>query len=76
MVVHPSSHWVPRAPWYSGYRPDWHLFDYEGFTLFAWLFQAIHLRCFFFMSVLNPEYPKMLGLGSAPFARRYLGYLG
>ena len=55
--------------------PKNRLFAYEGLTLFASLSQAILLKLFFFMSVLNPGNPKTSGLGSSPSARRYSGNL-
>ena len=45
MVVHPASHWVPRALWYSGSLPAFHSFVYEGLTLFAAPSQMLPLKC-------------------------------
>ena len=75
MVVHPASHWVPRAPWYSGSRPARISFRYEGLTLFAAFSQMLPLEILRFLSVRNPGSPKTPGLGSSLFARRYLGIL-
>ena len=75
MVVHPASHWVPRAPWYSGSRPTQISFRYEGLTLFAQPSQTVPLEILRFMSVRNPGDPKVPGLGSSLFARRYSGIL-
>ncbi len=76
MVVHPASHWVPRAPWYSGSLPPCRLFAYEGLTLFAASSQMLPLSWFRFMEARNPRSPKSPGLGSPRFARRYSGVLG
>ena len=76
MVVHPASHWVPRAPWYSGFLPTQISFRYEGLTLFAALSQVLPLEILRLMEVRNPEDPKVFGLGSSLFARRYSGILG
>ena len=76
MVVHPASHWVPRAPWYSGSRPPCRPFAYEGLTLFAALSQTLPLGWFRFVPARNPGPPKSSGLGSPLFARRYSGVLG
>ncbi len=75
MVVHPASHKVPRVSWYSGYQPSQLPFAYQGFTVCAAPSQKLRLESFRFLPVLNPGRPKMSGLGSALFARRYLGYL-
>ena len=45
MVVHPASHGVPRALWYSGSLPAFHSFVYEGLTLFAAPSQMLPLKC-------------------------------
>ena len=45
MVVHPASHRVPRALWYSGSLPAFHSFVYEGLTLFAAPSQMLPLKC-------------------------------
>ena len=74
-VVPPASCKVSRVSQYSGYQPDWLLFAYRCFTFCAWPFQTIRLRSFLFLPVLNPTKPKFHGLGSSPFARRYLGNL-
>ena len=44
MVVHPASHRVPRALWYSGFLPILHSFVYEGLTLFAVPSQILPLK--------------------------------
>ena len=75
MVVHPDSHKIPRVPWYSGYSPAYIPFAYEGLTLCAVPSQTLLLKNICFMQVLYPINPKVYGLGYAPFARRYLGYL-
>ena len=75
MVVHPASHWVPRAPWYSGCRPAGIPFGYGGLTLSAALSQVLPLGILRFVPVRNPDDPKVFGLGSPLFARRYSGVL-
>ena len=55
MVVHPVSHWVPRAPWYSGYRPGCHPFVYGGLTLCAGPSQVLPLECLPFCRSSTPE---------------------
>ena len=76
MVVHLNSHKVPRAPWYSGIPPVQIFFAYATLTLFGQLSQIVLLKIFHIMRLLYPESPETLGLGSSPFARRYLGNLG
>ena len=43
MVVHPASHGIPRAPWYSGSSPVPSAFVYGILTLCDWLSHAIRL---------------------------------
>ena len=50
-------------------------FVYGSFTFSASLSQVLPLAFLCFLLVLNPGCPQASGLGSAPFARRYLGYL-
>ena len=72
-MVLPASHWVSRAPWYSGADCANSYFVYGAFTLFGCTFQCystIFVRSR--MSVRNPGCPKTSGLASSPFARRYL----
>ena len=76
MVVHPTSRKVPRAPRYSGFLPTQFPFIYATLTLFGMLSQTFQLENFRLMQVLYPDNPKIIGLGSSPFARRYLGNLG
>ena len=72
-MVPPASHRVSRVPWYSGSCravPD---FVYGAFTLSGWLSQnhspIIH------NPLRQSTTPRCMhhGLGSFPFARRYLG---
>ena len=53
--------------------PLLHSFAYRTLTSFGPPFQMVRLESIRFMPVLNPSYPKIAGLGSFPFARRYLG---
>ena len=55
MVVHPASHRVPRALWYSGFLPILHSFVYEGLTLFAAPSQMLPLKL---MSCCRSATPK------------------
>jgi hypothetical protein len=50
-------------------------FAYRVFTFCDLPFQVVRLDLTGIMSVLNPEKASFLGLGSSPFARRYLGNL-
>ena len=50
-------------------------FAYAALTLCRLPFQVIRLGLTRFMQVRNPDYPKIIGLGSALFARRYYGNL-
>jgi hypothetical protein len=51
------------------------LFVYRAFTLYGQSFQIVQLGLARIMSVLNPNEASSTGLGSSPFARRYLGNL-
>ena len=55
--------------------PEALLFTYRAFTFCGLPFQVVQLSLTSFVPVLNPEKVSFFGLGSAPFARRYLGYL-
>ena len=48
------------------------LFTYRTFTSYGCTFQYIRLKLARFLSVPQPQ-PRKVGLGSSPFARRYLG---
>ena len=50
-------------------------FAYVAFTRCGLPFQVIRLGLASIMSVRNPGQPKLSGLGSALFARRYCGHL-
>ena len=53
------------------------VFAYRAFTVYGGTFQLhFSLRRLTRMWVLPPRGHKDLGLGSTPFARRYLGHLG
>ena len=43
MVVHPASHGIPRAPWYSGSSPLASAFVYGILTLCDWISHSIRL---------------------------------
>ena len=71
-MVPPASHRVSRVPWYSGYCHVFLNFAYGALTLFGRLSQnrsAIRKE-----SIMQSATPQCLhrGLGSFPFARRYL----
>ena len=72
-MVPPASHKVSRVSWYSGTGRAVFSFTYRTVTFFGSAFQpysARYLRSL--LPALNPEHPKTFGLGSSPFARRYL----
>ncbi len=72
-MVPPASHRVSRVPWYSGTASPASDFAYGSLTLFGWLSQnhsAIVRGAFWLPATPGYMYP---GLGSLPFARRYLG---
>ena len=50
-------------------------FAYGAFTLSRAPFQKLPLTTRSIMPARNPAYPKVDGLGSARFARRYWGHL-
>ena len=50
-------------------------FAYMTITCYGVPFQVLQLGLTLIMPVLNPMHPKMHGLGSALFARRYCGHL-
>ena len=50
-------------------------FAYRALTFCGLPFQVVRLDLTKIMLVLNPKEPKLPGLGSSPFARRYLGNL-
>jgi hypothetical protein len=50
-------------------------FAYAALMLSGLPFQVVRLGLTRFMQVRNPGHPKMTGLGSALFARRYCGHL-
>jgi hypothetical protein len=50
-------------------------FAYGTFTLYGLSFQIVQLGLTRIMPVLNPNKASFVGLGSSPFARRYLGNL-
>ena len=68
-----TSHKVSRVSWYSGSCSVSSAFTYGAFTLFGRLSQnrSVSFRESFMQSV-TPERTRS-GLGSFPFARRYLG---
>ena len=50
-------------------------FAYRAFTFYGLPFQVVRLDLTEIMLVLNPSHVATTGLGSSPFARRYLGNL-
>ncbi len=74
-MVLPDSHWLPRGPWYSGTAPEGRLFSYGTLTRSGGTFQfASEKTRPPVLSAPQPRRDKPDGLGSNPFARRYLGY--
>ena len=55
MVVHPASHGIPRAPWYSGSSPFASVFVYGILTLCDWPSHAIRLDSTVHDVSPNPE---------------------
>ena len=51
------------------------VFAYGAFTLYRAPFKKLPLTTRLITPVRNPAHPKVSGLGSAPFARRYCGHL-
>ena len=51
------------------------VFAYGALTLSRAPFQKLPLTTHLIPPVRNPAHPKVNGLGSAPFARRYCGHL-
>ena len=67
----PASHQVSRAWWYSGAILRFVHFAYRAFTFYGRSFQissTIHASRYEWSTT-----PDKSGLGSSPFARRYLG---
>ena len=71
-MVSAHSHKVSRVSWYSGYCLVSFNFGYAAFTLSRRTSQSVLLSSPLDYAVLTPR-NKSLGLGSFPFARRYLG---
>ena len=72
-MVPPASHRVPRVPWYSGSCHVNSYFAYRTLTVYGPLSQ--NCSAILVKSLPQSATPKYmyLGLGSFPFARRYLG---
>ena len=71
-MVLPASHWVSRAPWYSGAVCARSCFAYAAFTPFGCTFQCYSATLTRSRpTVRNPGRPKTSGLASSHFARRY-----
>ena len=72
-MVPPASHRVSRVRWYSGTGCPIFSFVYRTITFFGAAFQRSSTRYLrWLVPALNPDRPKTFGLGSSPFARRYL----
>ena len=71
----PVSHRVSRVPWYSGSQfASKACFMYRTFTFCGGVFQPASITCLNrFVLVHTPHRCTPMGLGSSPFARRYLG---
>ena len=72
-MVLPASHGVSRVPWYSGSILSTLLFSYRAITLYGGPFQVSSLKLYRILWTVRNPIPKRYGLGSSPFARRYLG---
>ena len=55
MVVHPASHGIPRAPWYSGSSPLASAFVYGILTLCDWISHSIRLASAQFRLSATPK---------------------
>ena len=71
-MVLPASHGISRVPWYSGSQPGAFKFRLRDYHPVSYSFPAIfdYLNCTSFTVSSTPD---KSGLGSFPFARRYLG---
>ena len=74
-MVPPDSHWISRAPWYSGYSLLFLLFAYRILTFCDWPSQTIRLSIHHILRVLQPQIRRP-GLDWSLFARRYWGNRG
>ena len=72
-MVLPASHGVSRVPWYSGSILKASLFTYRAITFYGEPFQVTSVKLFLRLWTVRNPIPKRYGLGSSPFARRYLG---
>ena len=54
-MVPPSSHGIPRVPWYSGYTLHIKVFAYRTFTFCGGVSQLLRLTCLCVVRVLTPE---------------------
>ena len=72
-MVLPASHGVSRVPWYSGSILTTLLFTYRAITLYGGSFQTSSVKLHRILWTVRNPIPKRYGLGSSPFARRYLG---
>ena len=76
-MVHPGSHRIARVLWYSGTFYVTFNLIYGTVTLYGKFFQTASTiySWIALWKPYNPENPKIFGLASIPFARRYLEYL-
>ena len=72
-MVPAHSHRVSRVPWYSGFRAPFQCFAYGAFTLSGRSFQFLSAASLGKLVRSIPRRASRSGLGSFPFARRYLG---
>ena len=72
-MVPPPSRRIPRVLRYSGYPPPHNGFAYRAFTVSGRPFQASSAVIVPVPAGPYPGGPWTTGLGSFPFARRYLG---
>ena len=71
----PASHRVSRVRWYSGYTATDLHFAYGTITLYGVSFQTAFTMQTSYYRCPQPQ-RQVSGLGSSPFARRYLGNRG
>ena len=72
-MVPAPSHRISRVPWYSGTASPIPPFTYGALTLSGRSFQYRSVRLYGMMSAARTPPCSHGGLGSSPFARRYLG---
>ena len=73
MMVHPASHRVSRALWYSGTGLSHLIFIYGSITLYAGPFQNLRLTSMVHVGRPQPQKSKLLWFGLVPVRSPLLG---